>query len=148
MLRNIGIWIITAIAVATAFYVVPGIGFVGSWPRLEAAPGILGSPLLLPTMVLAAILALINSFIKPIIRAVTLPITILTLGIFALVLNTLLLYLASWAGNTFFETNLYIEGFFSAFFAAIIISIVTVILGAITGLSRRPRNNRSCNEQE
>ncbi|MCL2883716.1 MAG: phage holin family protein [Coriobacteriia bacterium] len=143
--RAIGIWIITAIAVAIAFYLVPGVGFAAGGASLDA-PGILGSDQLLPTVVFAAILAIINGFIRPILKVLTLPITIITLGLFALVVNTGMLYLAEWVGNSLFGTNLYINSFWNALLASIIISIIVAILGSITGLKRR-RARRSSESQ-
>ena len=138
--KAIGIWLITAAAVAAAFFLVPGVGFVDSGGGLNA-PGILGNSALVPTLIFAALLALVDHFIKPILKLITLPITFLTLGLFALVLNTGLLYLTSWISNSLFDTGLYIESFWSALLASIIISVVVAILGAITGVTaarRRP----------
>jgi putative membrane protein len=124
MLRIIGIWIITVLAVAFAFWIVPGIGFITT----------LGESAWVPTIIFAAVLAVLNAFVKPLLQLVSLPISILTLGIFALVVNTAVIYLARWISNSLLGTELFISSFFSAFFAAIIISIVGAILGALTGV--------------
>jgi putative membrane protein len=125
-MRIIGIWIITALAVTAAVYLVPGVAFAG--------PDVLVS-----TLVFAAILALLNTVIKPILKIITLPITFLTLGLFALVLNAIMLYIAQWIGNTYFSTALHLEGFASTLVAALIISIVTAILGALTGVNDKDK---------
>ncbi|MDR2196497.1 MAG: phage holin family protein [Coriobacteriales bacterium] len=124
MLRVIGIWIITALAVAFAFWIVPGIGFLTP----------LGESAWVPTFIFAGVLALLNAFVKPILQLISLPVSILTLGIFALVVNTALIYLARWISGGLFDVELFIPGFLSAFIAAIIISIVTAILNALTGI--------------
>ncbi|MGI6590906.1 MAG: phage holin family protein [Eggerthellaceae bacterium] len=114
-------WIITAIAVAAAIAVVPGIQITSPQSSVEAIA------------VIALFLALINMVIKPILKVLGAPITILTLGLFALVVNTLLFYLAA-ACAGMFGVEVSIASFWSAFFAAIIISIVTFILDLIPGL--------------
>ncbi|MDR2956661.1 MAG: phage holin family protein [Coriobacteriales bacterium] len=138
--KLIGIWLITVVAVAAAFTIVPGIGFIDSGFSLNA-PGILGSSVLIPTLIFSAVLALVNTFFKPILQVISLPITIITLGIFALVINVLMLYLASWLSNTFFDTGFVIANFFSALVASIIISIVTAILGLITGVDSKKKKH-------
>lgn len=114
-------WIITAVAVAAAIAIIPGIQITSSQNSFEAIA------------IIALFLALINSVIKPILQVIGAPITILTLGLFALVMNTLLFYLAA-ACAGIFGVDLSIVSFWSAFFAAIIISIVTFLLTRIPGL--------------
>jgi putative membrane protein len=114
-------WLICAVAVGVAVWLIPGIDIFTPYRYLAIGA-------------LALFLALINVSIKPIVQVVALPFTVLTFGILYLVINTALLYLAAWLANTFFAVNFVIEGFFSAFFASIIISIVTVILNALTGV--------------
>ena len=63
----------------------------------------------------ALILSLINMSIKPILQILSLPVTVLTLGIFYLVVNTLLLYIAAWLANGLFGAGFYIASFGSAF---------------------------------
>jgi putative membrane protein len=121
-MKAVFVWLITAVAVAVAVWLVPGIEIAG--PEATLSIGIL-----------AVILAFINAFIKPVLKLIALPITILTLGIFALILNTILLYLAAWVGNGLFGTGLLIESFWSALFASIVISLVSAILSAITGVN-------------
>ncbi len=124
-MRLIISWLITAVAIALAVWIVPGIELRSANVYLSIA-------------ILAAVLAFLNAIIRPILQFISLPITILTLGIFALVVNTVVLYIAAWLGNGLFGVNFYIDNFWSALLASIIISIVTVILGKITGV----RNNR------
>ncbi len=123
-MRLIVSWLITAVAIALAVWIVPGIEI---W----------SANVYLSIVILAAVLAFLNAIIRPILQFISFPITVLTLGIFALVVNAAVLYIAAWLGNGLFGTNFYIENFWSALFASIIISIVTVILGTITGV----RNN-------
>ena len=125
-MRAIVIWLITAVAVAIAVWLVPGIDFIG--PQSEA---------MLSLVILAAFLALLNSFIKPLLQLISLPITCITLGIFALVVNTAVLYLAVWISNGIFNTGFYISSFWSALGASIVISLCTAILNAITGVNKK-----------
>ena len=61
-----------------------------------------------------------------------------TLGIFYLIVNTALLYLAAWLANGLFGIGFWISGFGSAFLASIVISIVTAIVNAIVASDNRP----------
>ena len=141
MARIIGIWFITVVAVVVTIFLVPGVGFTDSTYSLNA-PGILGSSLLVPTLLFSAVLALINNSIKPLLKLITLPITIITLGLFALVLNVMMFYMTSWLANTFFDTGFYISGFYSALLASIIISIIVAVLGALTGLDDKKKKSQ------
>lgn len=113
-------WIVTALAVGVAMWIVPGISVFGmeTW----AAVALFG-----------LVLALINMSIKPILQFISLPVTCLTLGIFYLVVNAFLLYLAQWLANNVLGLSFHIESFGSAFVGAIVISIVSAILNTITG---------------
>ncbi|GEN34075.1 MULTISPECIES: phage holin family protein [Aneurinibacillus] len=74
----------------------------------------------------ALVLGFINMIIRPILQLLALPITILTLGLFALVINALLLMLT---GNI--VPGFHVEGFFAAFFASIVLAIVQWIVYGI-----------------
>jgi putative membrane protein len=76
-----------------------------------------------PAAVIAAlVLALVNAIVKPIVGLLSLPITILTLGLFSLVINALMLYLVAWL-----VSGVHTTGFLQTVLAAIIISIVTSV---------------------
>lgn len=104
-MKTIGHWIISAIAIGIAAYLLPGV---------------VVSPI--GALVLAVVLAIINIFIKPVIFLLTLPINILTVGLFSLVINALLVMLAAQIVPDFD-----VAGFWSAFFFAIILSVINVI---------------------
>jgi putative membrane protein len=79
---------------------------------------------------MAALLALINTFAKPLLTLLTCPLIILTLGLFLLVINTAMLALAAWlAGQLGAEVT--ITGFWPALWGAIIISIVSWLLSLL-----------------
>ena len=117
-------WIVTAIAVAVAVWLVPGIEVVGT----EAWAGV---------AILGLVLSLVNISIKPILQVLSLPVTIITLGIFYLVVNTAMLYLAAGLANGLFDIGFEIATFGSGFIAAIVISIVSAIVNGIVGSDER-----------
>lgn len=117
VLRTIAIFV----AVAVAAWLVPGIEVIGAgaaWSSL---------------LVIALVIALLNMTIKPILQLIGLPITVISLGVFYLVINTILLYLAAGISETLFGAGLEIATFGSGFVAAIVISIVSIIMNAILG---------------
>ena len=103
-------WFISAASLLIVAYLFPGIEVRG-----------FGSALLAPVVI-----GLINATIGFILKIFTLPITILTLGIFWLIINALMLQLAAALVPGFF-----IAGFWSAFFGAIVLSIVSTLLSAL-----------------
>jgi putative membrane protein len=111
-------WLINTLAVLVAVYIVPGIHFKDN-------------SLLTPFIVSLA-LGILNSFIRPIIMLLALPLLIFTLGLFMLVINALLLYLVGIVLQSHFQ----VAGFWSAFWGALIISIVSVVLNTLTGSGR------------
>ncbi|MEE1043891.1 MAG: phage holin family protein [Olegusella sp.] len=114
------IWLATSIATLAATAIIPGI---------EAVGGDYMGPIMCALM-----LALVNASIKPIMKILSLPITILTLGIFSLVINALMLELASWLSVGLFDAGIEVAGFGSAFFGAIIISVVYAVVSKALGV--------------
>lgn len=115
-------WLITAVAVGVSVWLVPGV-FVwndSTW---------------IAVFLVALILSLINLSIKPILQILSLPITVFTLGIFYIIVNTLMLYLAAWLANVIFGAGFEIATFGSGFIAAIIISLVSLALNGLLGTS-------------
>lgn len=106
-MKNIKYWIFSTIAIGVAAYLLPGVEVT-----------IIGA------FVFAIVWALINIFIKPVIFMLTFPLTILTVGLFSLVINGLLILLASKMVQGF-----EVAGFWSAFFFAIVLSLVNIVFG-------------------
>jgi putative membrane protein len=75
------------------------------------------------TIIAAVVLALVNTYLRPLVVILTLPINILTLGLFTLVINALMLKLVSWLIPAF-----HVEGFWTAVGGALVISIVSCLL--------------------
>ena len=114
-------WIVTAVAVAAAVWLVPGVevsSATESWVGVAA---------------FALFLALLNMSIKPILQFLSLPITCLTLGIFYLVVNAFVLELASFLSRNIFHVGIAIDSLFSAILGAIVISLVSMVVGGVVG---------------
>jgi putative membrane protein len=76
------------------------------------------------TLIAAAVLlAVVNTYVRPVLLVLTLPVTILTLGLFTLVINALMLRLVAWLLPAF-----HVGGFWTAFGAALVISILSAFL--------------------
>lgn len=94
-------------------------------PAIEVTGGIWG------WVIVVVLFALVNTFIRPIAQLLSLPISILTLGIFALVVNALMFMLVAWLAGQYLQITG--SNWFSdlgwAFLAAIVISIVSSVLG-------------------
>jgi putative membrane protein len=82
------------------------------------------------------IFGLVNAFIRPLVSFLSLPITILTLGLFTIVISAAMLYLTSWI-SSFTPVHFTIDSFFwTAVLAAIIITLISLVAGRITGVRR------------
>lgn len=113
-------WGITSGAVAVAAWVLPGIS--------------VEDPHRVWTIVLVAlVLGLINAFIRPILSALSCGLIILTLGLFTLVINGFMLWLASWITTNWIGLEFHVDGFWSAFLGALVVSVVSVILSTFVG---------------
>jgi putative membrane protein len=83
---------------------------------------------ILNLIIVAIIFGLVNAFIRPIVKILTLPINLVTLGLFTLVINMLMLILTVWLSDSLSLTGGIFENLLVAFVAAIIISVVSTIL--------------------
>ncbi len=109
-------WIINAISLYVTVLIVPGI-------EVDSVT----------TLILAAlVVGLVNALIKPIVHLISLPITILTFGIFALVINAAMLGLAAWLVPGFS-----VDGVLPAFLGAIVLAVISAILNSF--LKPKPR---------
>lgn len=125
--------VINAIAVFVAVRFVPQITFPAADNLLQLEGN------WWQVVVVAVILAVINSYVKPIVKALSFPITLLTLGLFSLVLNALLLLLVAFIAD-YVDINFTIGGFPPSFTAdafvgallgSIVISLVSIVLGML-----------------
>ena len=88
---------------------------------------------------IALILALINTIVKPLLSFLAFPITCLTLGLFQLVINTLMLLLAGWVSGLVGLT-LEFDTFWWALLAGVIIGLLSAIFEGVTGVGDRARD--------
>lgn len=118
MIKLLVRWVIASLALFVAARIVPGIDVAGTgWVAYAAV---------------AAVLGLVNAVVRPILKFLTCPLIILTLGLFTLVINAVTLLLSSeiveWLNlDIVFRVN----GFWPAFWGALIVSIVTAVLSAL-----------------
>ena len=129
--------IVNAVALWVATLIVPGITLHETGGSYAADGGAIGNEVSVPTitalLVVAVVFALVNAVIKPVVQLLSLPLTILTLGLFLLVVNALMLMLTSWITTTFqpFGAEYVVSGFWAAFFGAIVVGLVNWVLGML-----------------
>lgn len=117
----------TAASVWVAVWLIDGFEFSGEWWQF---------------LIVAAIVGLANAIVKPILKLLSLPIIVLTLGLFLIVVNALVLQFSVWlSGPDVLDLGLTSDGFFwTTFLASIVVSVVGWIIGAILpddrGMSR------------
>ncbi|MFI5265573.1 MAG: phage holin family protein [Candidatus Levyibacteriota bacterium] len=103
-------WLVYSLAILVVAYVLPGVHISGFFTAL----------------VVAVVLGVINAFIKPVLIILTLPITILTLGLFTLVINAFLILLTSWIVPGF-----KVDGFWWALLFSIVLSVANWFLNQL-----------------
>ena len=116
-MRILLIWLINALSLLAVAYLLPSV-------QVES---------FVIAMVAALVLGLINTLIRPLLLLVTLPLNILTLGLFTLVINALMF----WFATVFFE-GFRVAGFWSAFWGAIVYSLISSLASWLLVL-RPPR---------
>jgi len=115
-MRLLLVWLINAVALLAVPYVLPSISVDG-----------------LVTAILAAlVLGLVNTILRPLLVLLTLPVTLLTLGLFVLIINGLLFWMVA-----SFVPGFHVGGFWSGVLGAIVYSIISWLLSAV--LLRRPQ---------
>jgi len=113
-------WAITAAAVAVATWIVPGI-HVDEPHRIWSV------------LLVALVLGLINAFIRPFLYALSCGLIVITLGLFTLVINGLMLWLASYIMVEGIGLEFHIDGFWNAVLGALVISVVSVSVSLFVG---------------
>src|SRR6267154_4906086 len=115
--------LVNAAALWVATRVVSGVTYTGDW---------------LPFLGVAVVFGIVNAFIRPVMKLLTFPLIIFTLGIFALVVNGLMLWLTSSLSATL-GLGFHVSGFWAAFWGAIVVSLTSLILSL---LIREPSTER------
>lgn len=108
-------WIINTIAIMLAIRFVQGITYAGSW---------------LGILLVGIIFGLVNTLIRPFIKLLTLPLLVLSLGLFTFIINAMMLSITSWISEQF-SLGFHVEGFKPAFWGALIISLVSMALSCL-----------------
>ncbi len=104
--------LLTALAAFLAAKLTPGVNIASYWTAI----------------LLALVLGLLDVFVKPILEFISIPVTVLTLGLFMLVINAVIILLASWIISSF-----QVSGFWAALLYSIVFSVVSWVLGLIFG---------------
>ncbi len=112
--------LVNAAAIYVAVVIVPGLGFTGEWWKL---------------LLVAAIFSLVNTFLRPILRILTLPLTLITFGLFLFVINALMLLLTS-VVSTELHLGFTVDSFLAAFLGSIVISLAGLVLSMVIGSGR------------
>ncbi|MEG4852736.1 phage holin family protein [Microcoleus sp. B5-D4] len=105
-------WIVAAVSLIITANIVPGIAVV-SFPA---------------AMLAAVVIGLVNAIVRPILTLLTLPLTIITLGLFLFVVNAISLSLASWLAGAF-NIGFAVNGFWPALLGSIVLSFVSGLIG-------------------
>ena|SRR5688500_5165927 len=105
----------TAAALWIATQIVPGVTHTGPWTSL---------------LLVALVFGLLNAVVRPILKLLTCPLILLTLGLFTFVINALMLWLTSAiSGN--FGLGFHVSGFIPAFLGALVVTVVSVLVSVI-----------------
>ncbi|MBR6249161.1 MAG: phage holin family protein [Muribaculaceae bacterium] len=104
--------LILAVAVWITAWLLPGVSIDPWWAAL----------------VVAVLLGLINTFIRPVVKLLALPLNIITLGLFSLVINALMVLLCAWIYE-----RMTVDGFLDALWFSIVLTVVNWVLHLVTG---------------
>ena len=113
-------WLINAAALWAAIQLVDGIEHRGSWWSL---------------LFVALVFGLLNASIKPLLKLLSLPIIVLTLGLFLFVINALMLLMTGWVSGLF-NLGFHVDGFWDAFLGGLIVTVVSLVLSIFSGVGK------------
>jgi putative membrane protein len=116
-------WILNAAALWAAATIVPGLEFNGGLGRLLLVAGVFG---------------VVNSTLRPLLTILTCPLIIVTLGLFTLVINALMLLVTGWLSESW-NLGFTVTGFWSAFWGGLVVGLVSMLLAMVLpGKATRP----------
>ena len=105
-------WLLNAAALWVAAALIPGLDFDGGPGRL---------------LLVAAVFGIVNSTLRPLLTILTCPLIVLTLGLFTLVINALMLMLTGWLSESW-NLGFSVSGFWAAFFGGLVVGLVSTAL--------------------
>ena len=105
-------WILNAAALWVAAALIPGLDFNGGFGRL---------------LLVAAVFGVVNSTLRPLLTILTCPLIVLTLGLFTLVINALMLLVTGWLSESW-NLGFAVSGFWAAFFGGLVVGLVSMVL--------------------
>jgi putative membrane protein len=108
-------WLLNAAALWVAAWLVPGLEFSGTLVQL---------------LLVAAVFGLVNSLVRPILTILTCPLIVVTLGLFTLVINALMVLLTGGLSKAW-GLGFQVSGFWAAFFGGLVVGVVSVILSLL-----------------
>jgi putative membrane protein len=109
-----------AVALAAASWLVSGITLQGATTSRRV----------LTLLIVAAIFGIVNAIVKPVVKVLSFPLLILTLGLLTFVINAVMLLLTSWITGKL-DVQFHVDGFWAALFGALIISVVGMIINTV-----------------
>ena len=121
-MRLVVVWLINTVALLAVSYLMSSVQVTSFGAALIAA-GVLG---------------LVNAFIRPVLKILTFPLILVTLGLFALVVNGLMLWLTSSLSSAL-GLGFHVSGFWAAFWGGVVVSLVSMILSML--VTEPPRRN-------
>lgn len=105
-------WVLNAAALWVAAWLLPGLDFQGTLVQL---------------FLVAAVFGVVNSLLRPVLTVLTCPLIVLTLGLFTLVINALLLMLTGWL-SVRWNLGFAVSGFWAAFWGGLVVGLVSLLL--------------------
>jgi len=108
-------WAFNAVALWVAAHFIPGLAFTGD---------------ILHLLAVAAVFGLVNSLVRPLLTILTCPLIIITLGLFTLVINAVMLMLTGWLSESW-NLGFSVGGFWPAFWGCLVVGLVSLALSLI-----------------
>jgi putative membrane protein len=124
-------WLVTtAVALAVATLLFDGIYFTGPTHGMEEI-----KHKIVPLLLVSLILGVVTAFVKPLLTFLSIPLIVITLGLFLLLINAGMLKLTSWLAGKL-DIGFHVEGFWPAVGGAVVITVVTWIVDSVIGDGR------------
>ncbi len=111
------------------------------WVATRLVPGVTYDGGALPLLAVALVFGVVNAFLRPVAKILTFPLILVTLGLFALVINGLMLWLTSSLSSAL-GLGFHVSGFWAAFWGGLVVSLVSMILSMLVTDAKRDRMSR------